>query len=112
MFDMISVLANDIVKPDYKGVGNYISSFEQDPTWWKSTVDAIGSYITTSICNAVKSIFTSLIVTGQCVMYWVSIGSGIYCSEKFALTRDKKAFYSFYKCFLIYLILAIICTIL
>lgn len=112
MLELISTLANDIVKPDYTGINNYINTFEQDPTWWKSTVDAIGSYITTSIGNGIKSMFSWLMITGQTVMYWVSVGSGIYSCEHYALSRERKSFNSFYKCFLIYLILTIICTIL
>lgn len=101
-----------IPKPDFEGVENFKIAMQNDTTWWKSTVDGIGNYIGQSIINGLKNIFTWITITGQTIMYWVTTVSGIYSAEKYALSRDRTAWHSFYKFLIIYVFLTLVCTIL
>lgn len=110
--DVTSFAFDTISKPDFEGIENFKTAMQNDTTWWKSTVDGIGNYIGQSIVNGLKNIFTWITITGQTIMYWVSTISGIYCAEKYALSKDRTSWNSFYKFLIIYVFLTLICTIL
>ena len=103
---------NTIPKPDFEGVENFKTVIQEDTTWWKSTIDSMGTYIEQSILNGLKSMFTWLVVTGQTIMYWIATAGGIYSAEKYALSRDRTVWNPFYKFLIIYIFLTLICTIL